>query len=89
MSAPLDNVLGWTVDYGDVKELFTPTYEKLDHHDLNSIAGIGDPTLKNILYWMRAQTEPLLPQLNRIDLYQTPGCGAMLSWGELGPALPV
>ena len=89
LSAPLDQILGWTVDYGDVKEMFKPTYDQLDHHDLDSVSGMGDPTLKNMLHWMRARTEPVLPQLNRIDLYQTPGCGAGLSWGELGPALPV
>ena len=33
--------------------------------------------------------EERLPQLDRIDLYETPGCGAVLSWGEQGPALPV
>ncbi|WP_242445782.1 6-pyruvoyl trahydropterin synthase family protein [Chromatium okenii] len=32
LSAPLDAVLGWTVDYGDVKTLFTPVYRQLDHH---------------------------------------------------------
>ena len=32
LSAPLDQVLGWTVDYGDVKALFKPVYERLDHH---------------------------------------------------------
>ena len=89
LAAPLDDVLGWTVDYGDVKELFAPTYDQLDHHHLNAIAGLTEPSIRNLLLWMRARAEPLLPQLNRIDLYQTPGCGAMLSWGELGPALPL
>ena len=87
LSAPLDTVFGWTVDYGDVKELFGPTYEQLDNHNLNSVTGMGEPTIKNMLHWMRARSEPVLPQLNRIDLYQTPGCGAGLSFGELGPAL--
>lgn len=88
LSAPLDEVMGWTVDYGDVKELFKPTYKLLDHHLLNGIEGMEDPTIANLLSWIRIQAEPVLPQLNRIDLFQTPGCGAMLSWGELGPALP-
>ena len=88
LSAPLDEVMGWTVDYGDVKELFKPTYKILDHHMLNGIEGMNDPTIVNLLNWIRNQAEPVLPQLNRIDLFQTPGCGAMLSWGDLGPALP-
>jgi 6-pyruvoyltetrahydropterin/6-carboxytetrahydropterin synthase len=88
LSAPLDEVMGWTVDYGDVKELFKPTYKLLDHHMLNGIEGMNDPTIVNLLNWIRNQAEPVLPQLNRIDLFQTPGCGAMLSWGDMGPALP-
>jgi 6-pyruvoyltetrahydropterin/6-carboxytetrahydropterin synthase len=34
LSAPLDTVLGWTLDYGDVKQRFEPLYRQLDHHDL-------------------------------------------------------
>ena len=31
---------------------------------------------------------PTCPELGRIDLHETPGCGASLCWGDLGPALP-
>jgi 6-pyruvoyltetrahydropterin/6-carboxytetrahydropterin synthase len=89
LSAPLDTVMGWTVDYGDVKELFKPVYKALDHHDLNALPGIGDADTASLLQWIRGQAGHALPQLDRIDLYSTPGCGAMLAWGELGPALPV
>ena len=37
LTAPLDEVLGWTVDYGDVKALFKPIYAQLDHHRLNEL----------------------------------------------------
>ena len=30
-----------------------------------------------------------LPQLSRIDLFETPDCGAILAWGEAEPAPPV
>lgn len=89
LTSPLDQVMGWTVDYGDVKELFKPVYLAIDHQNLNALNGMKDPTLSNLLHWIRLQAETQLPQLNRIDLFQTPGCGAMLSWGPLGPALPV
>jgi 6-pyruvoyltetrahydropterin/6-carboxytetrahydropterin synthase len=89
LTAPLDSVMGWTVDYGDVKELFRPTYKQLDHHYLNEIEGLGRGDLESILRWMAQRMSEVLPQLDRIDLYETPGCGAMLSWGEHGPALPV
>jgi 6-pyruvoyltetrahydropterin/6-carboxytetrahydropterin synthase len=89
LTAPLDNVMGWTVDYGDVKELFKPTYNKLDHNYLNDIESLGKGDLESILRWMKSQMSDSLSQLDRIDLYETPGCGAMLCWGEHGPALPV
>jgi 6-pyruvoyltetrahydropterin/6-carboxytetrahydropterin synthase len=89
LTAPLDQVMGWTIDYGDVKELFKPTYQAMDHHLLNEIESLEDPSIDKLLRWIRNQAEPVLPQLNRIDLFQTSGCGAMLSWGEDGPALPV
>ena len=78
-----------SLDYGDVKELFRPTYKQLDHHYLNEIEGLGRGDLESILRWMAQRMSEVLPQLDRIDLYETPGCGAMLSWGEHGPALPV
>jgi 6-pyruvoyltetrahydropterin/6-carboxytetrahydropterin synthase len=80
--------MGWTVDYGDVKEVFKPIYKNLDHHRLDKLEGIVDTDTASICRWIRQQFGSYLPQLDRIDLYQTPGCGAILSWGEPGPALP-
>jgi 6-pyruvoyltetrahydropterin/6-carboxytetrahydropterin synthase len=88
LSAPLDPVQGWTVDYGDVKSLFKPAYEALDHHPLNELDNIQDADLTSLARWIRTQTGDALPQLDRIDLDQTPGCGVILSWGEQSPALP-
>ena len=89
LTAPLDEVMGWTVDYGDVKELFSPVYQQLDHHALNELPNIEDADVASILRWIKHSMSEKLPQLDRIDLYQTPGCGAVLTWGDHGPALPV
>lgn len=83
LTAPLDAVLGWTVDYGEVKTLFRPLYRQLDHRRLEQ----GD--LSDLLYWIRAQMVERLPPLDRIDLFETPNSGAALCWGEHEPALPV
>ncbi|NCA71072.1 MAG: 6-pyruvoyl tetrahydropterin synthase [Sphingobacteriia bacterium] len=88
LSAPLDRVLGWTVDYGDVKALFKPVYAQLDHHRLDTLQQLRDADPANLVLWIREQAAAALPALDRIDLFATPGCGAGLSWGELGPALP-
>ncbi len=88
LSAPLDNVLGWTIDYGDVKERFKPAYAQLDHHQLDCLKGLEDTDTISLLHWMRGELADTLPELDRIDLFETPGCGAFLQWGENGPALP-
>ena len=88
LTAPLDRVMGWTVDYGEVKSLFTPIYKDLDHHRLDDLPGLADADVGSVLHWMRRRCQAELPQLDRIDLMQTPACGAVLSWGEHGPALP-
>jgi 6-pyruvoyltetrahydropterin/6-carboxytetrahydropterin synthase len=88
LTAPLDPVMGWTVDYGDVKDCFKPVYKRLDHHLLNELEGLGDSDPASLTRWIRKTIGNQLPELDRIDLYQTPGCGAIYSWGERGPALP-
>ena len=88
LTALLDEVMGWTVDYGDVKELFKPVYKQLDHHVLNELPRLNDADPASLALWMREEVAADLPQLDRIDLQETPGCGAVLCWGEQGPALP-
>ena len=88
LSAPLDEVMGWAIDYGDVKEIFSPIFKKLDHHPLYDLPGTIDCDPASLAIWTRGQVGAELPQLDRIDFYQTPGNGVVLSWGELHPALP-
>ena len=87
--APLDEVLGWTIDFGDVKEIFMPIFKRIDHQPLHELPSVIDNDCASLAQWIKAETASLLPQLDRIDLYETRGCGAILSWGENGPALPI
>lgn len=90
LSAPLDAVLGWTMDFGDVKECFAPVFARLDHHPLHEIPGVADQGIAAIAHWVREQAAPLLPPLERIDLYETPGCGVILTWtGAARRSLPL
>ncbi len=88
LTAALDPVMCWTIDYGDVKEIFKPVYQQLDHHLLNDLPGLESTTTAAIAEWIKSQVLESLPELDRIDLYQKPGCGIILNWGEHEPALP-
>ena len=88
LNSPLDEIMGWTVDYGDVKEIFKPVYKQLDHNLLNEIPGLNDADIGSLLRWIKKSMEERLPQLDRIDLLEKPGSGAILTWGPRGPILP-
>lgn len=89
LHAPLDQVMGWTVDFGDVKTIFAPLFRQLDHQPLHLLVGDADADTASLARHIQAQAAPLIPALDRIDLLQTQGCGVILSWGPLAPALAV
>ena len=89
LEAPLDAVLGWTVDFGDVKERFNPVFEALDHRPLHELMGPGQADAGSLVRWIRIEAARRLPELVQVELYEEPGCGAMLCWGAALPALPL
>jgi 6-pyruvoyltetrahydropterin/6-carboxytetrahydropterin synthase len=89
LTAPLDQVMGWTVDFGDVKQIFKPVFDALDHRPLYEMAGLADCDTASIAAWILATARAQLPQLERVDLFETQGCGAIVSAAAEGPALPV
>lgn len=89
LAAPLDEVYGWTVDYGDVKRLFRPAYQALDHHRLDELPGLDDCGTVQIADWIERQLRPLLPELNRVDLFERPGHGVSLRADADASVLPI
>jgi 6-pyruvoyltetrahydropterin/6-carboxytetrahydropterin synthase len=89
LSAPLDEVMGWTVDFGDVKEIFNPIFKMLDHHPLHEIEGLESADVASLAKWVRDQAQKIIPSLDRVDIFETPGCGVILNWAEEMPSLPI
>ncbi len=67
----LDPSLGWVTDFADVKQAFEPVWRKLDHHYLNDIPGLENPTSEQIARWIWRELKPALPNLSRIVLFET------------------
>jgi len=89
LSADLDPLMGWTVDYGDVKELFSPVYNLLDHHRLDELEDLPQADPGRLAHWIYGRASRKLAELDRVDLYQTPGCGVILHKDDENPALPI
>lgn len=89
LSGPLDAVMGWTVDFGDVKSLFKPIFRSLDHRPLHEMAGLDDADTGSLARWILLTAREQLTALDRVDLHETPGCGAIVIHGDASPAMPV
>ena len=89
LNAPLDTVLGWTIDFGDVKAIFDPVFKTLDHRPLYEFNELADGDTASIAGWVYETTRKRLPQLARVDLFETEGCGSIAAQDIDGPALPL
>ena len=68
---------GWVIDFYDVEAIFQPLLERLDHHTLNDVAGLENPTAENIAAWIWHRAKEGLPGLASVRVYETP-----MSWAE-------
>lgn len=62
---------GWVVDFADISRAFQPVWEQLDHHYLNEIPGLENPTSEVLARWIGAQVKPDLPSLSRVVVRET------------------
>jgi 6-pyruvoyltetrahydropterin/6-carboxytetrahydropterin synthase len=71
ISGEIDQHTGWIIDFGDIKKVFKPIYEQLDHIYLNDIPGLENPTSEVLAKWIWNELKPLLPQLSKIQIRET------------------
>lgn len=62
---------GWVMDFADLKRVFQPVYDRLDHHYLNDIPGLENPTSEVLAQWIWDQLSPSLPGLTQIMVRET------------------
>lgn len=89
LQAPLDVVKGWTVDFGDVKERFNPIFKSLDHQPLHERAGSADTDCASLAAQILREARAVLPEVDRVDLYETRGSGAIVTLGDTSELVPV
>ena len=72
----LDPQAGWLRDFADVKAVFKPIYNQLDHYALDTIAGLTEYDCATLAAWMAAQLRDALPELSRVDVFKNECHGA-------------
>jgi 6-pyruvoyltetrahydropterin/6-carboxytetrahydropterin synthase len=71
VSGPVGTDTGWVMDFSDIKSAFKPVWEQLDHHYLNEVAGLENPTSENLARWIWLQLKPRLPLLSKVVVKET------------------
>ncbi|MGH4027283.1 MAG: 6-carboxytetrahydropterin synthase QueD [Pseudonocardiaceae bacterium] len=61
VDGPVAPETGWVMDFADVKEAFRPLHERLDHHYLNEVEGLDNPTSENLARWIWERLQGALP----------------------------
>lgn len=77
LDGPVDPKSGFVIDFFDVEAVFAPLLERLDHHCLNEVEGLENPTAEHIAIWIWDRVKPLLPLVSSVRVYETPQ-----SWAE-------
>jgi 6-pyruvoyltetrahydropterin/6-carboxytetrahydropterin synthase len=70
VSGPVDPATGMVLDFADIKAAFHPLFVQLDHHFLNEVDGLDNPTSEILAAWIWARLESQLP-LERVVIKET------------------
>ncbi|GLW05873.1 6-carboxy-5,6,7,8-tetrahydropterin synthase [Microtetraspora sp. NBRC 13810] len=70
VAGTVDPVAGWVMDFADLKAAFQPLYDQLDHHYLNEVDGLDNPTSENLARWIWDRLAGKLP-LSAVQVRET------------------
>ena len=71
VTGEVDIHTGWLMDFDDIKRAFTPLLTQLDHHYLNEIPGLENPTSEILAKWIWDRIKPDLPELASVEIRET------------------
>lgn len=66
---------GWLMDFGVLKQYVAPLISRLDHHCLNEVEGLENPTSELLAKWIYDQLIIDLPLLSEVKVQETASSG--------------
>ena len=85
VEGPVNPKTGWFMDFGELHALWAPLYDVLDHHYLNEVPGLENPTSEVLARFIWQRLKPRLASLTRVTLYET--CESRCEY-DCSPAIP-
>jgi len=71
VSGSVGDETGWVMDFADIKNAFQPVHDALDHHFLNELDGLENPTSEVLARWIWRRLRPALPSLSKLVVRET------------------
>lgn len=75
---------GWIIDFATIQEEFEPLRKQLDHHTLNDIEGLENPTSENLAMWIWKHLKQKLPGLSCVVVHETGGSHCIYTGPDSG-----
>ncbi len=66
-----DPAQGWIMDFADIRKMFQPIYDQLDHRYLNDVPGLENPTSEHLAIWVWERLKPKLLALSGVEVKET------------------
>ena len=71
VAGPVDQQLGWVMDFSKIKEAVEPLIRQVDHASLNDVEGLTNPTSETIAKWFWDRIRSQLPELKAISVQES------------------
>ena len=70
LAGPRDPQTGMVIDLGHLRQRLGEVRERLDHHMLDEVPGLGAPTLENLCLFIANALPDLGPQLTSVRVWR-------------------
>jgi 6-pyruvoyltetrahydropterin/6-carboxytetrahydropterin synthase len=67
----IDQDKGWLLDFSEIDEHVNPLVRRLDHHVLNEVEGLENPTSELLAVWLWKAIRTTLPILVEVQVAET------------------
>ena len=66
LRGPVDPSTGWLVDFAVIDDAWAVLSRQLDHHNLNDVDGLDNPTCENLCAFIWKELKPKVPSLSAV-----------------------
>jgi len=71
LRGPVDAQTGWLLDFSFIDDAWSVLQRRFDHHMLNEVEGLENPTCENLCGYIWASLQPRIPQLCAVTVWET------------------